>query len=346
MDRKVPGTTILRSVAVGTAALTYLLVVLGSTVRVTKSGMGCPSWPLCYGHLGYVDRFHAILEQSHRYLASVVTIGIAVTAVGVERLGGRSRSHRAGRRPQPKPYLALRKLTRWSVVLVGVQVVLGAITVFAHNAPVTVGVHLVAAFTLLGVVTAVATVLTSIGRAPTGSSRGEGLPRRTGHKIENWAVSALLATVAAGGFVVDSGVAAKCRSLPTCPSGSTVAVLTPHLLHRSLAAVAVALVVGGATKALLRGWSKLLPVAVMSLAGLQLLAGAEVAILGAPAVLQDLHLALAAALWVSAVALAAQANWGQLPAERSDWTRHESLSCDATNGHPAGAALGGAASDG
>ncbi|MDA8343028.1 MAG: hypothetical protein M0007_12495, partial [Actinomycetota bacterium] len=29
-----------------TLVLTYGLVVLGSTVRVTESGMGCASWPL------------------------------------------------------------------------------------------------------------------------------------------------------------------------------------------------------------------------------------------------------------------------------------------------------------
>ncbi|MDA8367755.1 MAG: COX15/CtaA family protein, partial [Actinomycetota bacterium] len=41
--------------------LAYALVVLGSTVRVTESGMGCPSWPLCYGHLGLVGNIHAWL---------------------------------------------------------------------------------------------------------------------------------------------------------------------------------------------------------------------------------------------------------------------------------------------
>src|SRR5579875_3115619 len=111
----------LRALTTGSLVACYLLVALGDTVRVTESGMGCRSWPLCNGHLGLVGNVHALLEQSHRYLAAVVT------AAGTWRAAGRARSQLAG---QPGPSPARQPGTR-PAAPAGRLSVASAITLFA-----------------------------------------------------------------------------------------------------------------------------------------------------------------------------------------------------------------------
>jgi len=207
--------------AVAAAMLSYALVVLGSTVRVTNSGMGCPSWPLCYGHAGPVDQYNALLEQSHRYLVSLVTVAVLATAA-----------------------LAYRSTVRHTAVvpaaigagLIVVQAGLGAVTVFAHNAPWTVAVHLIVGFVFFGVtaVTAVAAV-----RARSASWSAE--------PVGAWGWFALAATlmlVVAGTLVVATGAGDDCPSWPLCTQTAPDGLVAWQLVHRALAGVAGLSLVG------------------------------------------------------------------------------------------------------
>ena len=272
--------------AVATAILTYALVVLGSTVRVTNSGMGCPSWPLCYGRAGPVDQYNALLEQSHRYLVSVVTVAVVLTAV----TAWRSQTRRIAFVP-----------AAIAAGLVLFQAALGAVTVFAHNAPWTVALHLVVGFGFFASTTITAVVAV---RARRGSWSPGAIPR------SGWvAAAAALALVTAGTLVVASGAGDGCPSWPLCTHAAPTGMIAWQLVHRAIAGIAgvsVIWFVAGRWRAL-HGWRNWRILAGV-LVGLLVIAagfGAGSALSKASAGWQDLHLALAGALWGTLVVLIA-----------------------------------------
>ncbi len=274
--------------AVLTGVLTYFLVVLGSTVRVTESGMGCPGWPLCYGQLGPVDNFHSILEQSHRYLVTLVTVLVVLTALAAWRFA------------RARPSVLVPAVV--ALVIIVIQIILGAVTVITHNAPFTVALHLIAAIILLGVVwvTAVASL---VGRRPAA--------RRRLTLWGWWAVGATFLVMISGSLVVDGGATFACPAWPGCRAlgGANQPLVVIQDVHRLVVLIATILIALFVMQAA-RRWRAVKGarwvadlVAVLLLA--QIAAGGLVATLQAPEALQDLHLALGSATWAAVVVLAA-----------------------------------------
>lgn len=92
-----------------------LIVLSGAAVRLTGSGLGCPSWPRCYGKVYPPLNTHALIEFSNR----VVTIPVTIAAFAAFALAFRRRPYR-------------RDLARLGALLpVGVlaQAMLGGLTV-------------------------------------------------------------------------------------------------------------------------------------------------------------------------------------------------------------------------
>ena len=277
----------IRGLSVTTLVATFGLIALGSAVRVTNSGMGCKGWPLCSGEVGPISRFHPLMEQSHRYLASIVTILIVVLAVGVRRASAALRHVRG-------PVLV-------SVGVIAVQIVLGAITVLTNNAPVTVALHLLVATLFLGVVTV--TAVASFISPDWSWSLVRG-PGRLGWS----AVIALYVVVVSGSVVVNAGAQAACPSWPACFSSSAAGGLVAvQLVHRSMVLVGSVFVVVFLV-GIVRGEGTDRAARTLSIAGLvllaaQIVAGALSALNGSRMEFADVHLILASSLWSLVVAV-------------------------------------------
>jgi cytochrome c oxidase assembly protein subunit 15 len=65
---------------VALASLT-LIVFTGALVRLTDSGLGCPTWPRCYGHIYPPVSLHPLIEFGNRALSGFVGLVTAVVFV-------------------------------------------------------------------------------------------------------------------------------------------------------------------------------------------------------------------------------------------------------------------------
>ena len=277
---------ILAALALATGVVTYFLIILGSTVRVTESGMGCPGWPLCYGQLGPIDHFHALLEQSHRYVVALVTVLVVLTAVAAWRLA-------RDRRSVVVPATA-------ALGVIAIQIALGAITVITHNAPITVALHLLFGLIVLAV-TWVTVAAVFVARRPTAGRRLGPLGYAT--------VGLTFVLLISGSMVVDGGATYACPSWPFCTAHGIAAPLVAIQYAHRFTVLIVSIFIVLFVMHVARRWRQVPGARIIAdLAAVLLLAqiavGGLVATLAAPDALQDLHIALAAAIWVSMVVLA------------------------------------------
>src|SRR3954464_14400466 len=77
-----------RRLSIAALVVACLHLVFGAMVRISGSGMGCGDhWPKCYGYwFPPFSRPDLIVEVSHRYLASILTLTVlALAAVAFTR---------------------------------------------------------------------------------------------------------------------------------------------------------------------------------------------------------------------------------------------------------------------
>lgn len=117
-----------------------LLVVTGGLVRLTASGLGCPTWPRCTpGSLSNTPAMgiHGFIEFGNRTLTVALTVIVIAMFLAVIRM--------RKRRPD------LFWLAFWVGMSVPAQAVVGGITVLVKLNPWIVGVHFVISMLLVSV---------------------------------------------------------------------------------------------------------------------------------------------------------------------------------------------------
>ena len=168
------------------------IVVTGGLVRLTGSGLGCPTWPECVPGsytptVEQAEGYHKYIEFGNRTLTGVIGLGAIAAFVVVALLVRRRR-----RLGDLRPARGLLVLAAVPFVGVVAQAVLGGITVLAGLSPETVAAH----FLLSMVLIAASTALYLAVLAPTGR-----VARREVHWIA-WGVAVVAAVVLVLGTVV------------------------------------------------------------------------------------------------------------------------------------------------
>jgi heme A synthase len=176
-----------RRLLTATILATFALIVIGGVVRVSDSGLGCGAagsgtegWPLCGGRVLPFLEESALIEFSHRAVASLVVLLIAVLAIQALR---RLRDHRW--------------LVRGSIgagVLVLAQAGLGGLTVEHGLHSALVAAHLGLAMLLLALLIALRRVAQPEVPRPVDGTRALRATAAVASAL-------LLATIVAGGYV-------------------------------------------------------------------------------------------------------------------------------------------------
>lgn len=282
--------------AVATALATLALITVGALVRTTGSGLGCPDWPLCHGGLLPPAEKTAIIEFSHRTLASVV--GVLIVALAVVTL----RSHRDDR--------ALRALVIASLPLLALQAWLGKVTVERELPAEAVAFHLATALVLLGVLV----VIAAFAILGPGRERVASRERRNFLSVAMVAAAVTAVVIVLGAYTVGSNAGFACSGWPGCPQAPVPfadggRIQDIQWLHRVTVAgglLAVAVVALAATQLREEATATLRLAAwtALGLYGLQVVSGALNIWTDFSAAARTAHLAIGSAIWAVMVLIA------------------------------------------
>ena len=183
-----PSDVTVRRLALASVVANAGIVVTGGAVRLTASGLGCPTWPRCTSTTltpTAESAAHGVIEFGNRLLTFVLTAVVVATLVAVVR-----------QRPRRRSLVVLS-----AAVLLGIpaQAVLGGITVLTGLNPWTVMAH----FLLSMVLIALAVVLHR--RTTEGDGAAVPVVKEPLRRLAQLLVGVVAVTLAVGTVVTGSG---------------------------------------------------------------------------------------------------------------------------------------------
>lgn len=266
--------------------------VTGAIVRVTASGLGCPTWPQCFPGsftpvpVAEVPVVHQVVEFGNRLITFLVVLTAAAAVLAVTR---------ARRRREVLIYAWLMPASTVA------QAVIGGITVLTGLLWWTVAIHLLASMLMVWLAVL---LFVKIGEPD------DGVPVRRAPVPLRWLTALIGATLAAvlvtGTLVTGAGPHAGDKSIDRPVPRLEVEITTLVHLHSSLLVAYLALVVGLGFGLLAVKAPK--PVLVrlgvlVALVAAQGLVGVVQFYTGVPAALVAVHVAGAAACTAGTAAL-------------------------------------------
>ncbi len=266
---------------------TVLLILVGSIVRVTGYGLGCPDWPLCYGQAippGYTG---AWVEFSHRLVGAATSIQIfALSAIAW-------REYRL-QRWIFRPAMAV-------AALLAIQIALGGLHVVLEIPPETGLVHTGNAMLIVGLLALLLAQSAPFAQKLAVSAKASLLTSRLPALIAITTVASYILLLT-GSLVTRSGASLACLDFPACGAveQATQRLTDIHMLHRltafTVAGLAIAVVVWmlrSTQDAGIRNFS----IALSVLLGLQFGLGIANVFLLLPMWSRVLHITVGASFW-------------------------------------------------
>jgi len=186
----------------GTALLCFVLMVLGAAVRATDSGLACPDWPLCHNQVIPTFDMHIFLEWLHRVVAGTLTLFVIAALVIIKR-------HKILRFEFGRPLA-------FACVLLVIQIILGAFTIFHLLDPKVVSFHLINALFFFSILVWMHnTARSRVDTAGSSAQNASNFPLSFRLSLASMCIL-ILVQIFLGGMVSTNHAGLACPDFPQC----------------------------------------------------------------------------------------------------------------------------------